>query len=242
MSDKRLSERDADLLRRCTIMSDRIILPEQLSRADYESVNKVIVNLGGKWNRSRKAHLFAKDPRAMIEEALGTGKAVDQKKALQAFFTPPALAQRIAELADVRGHVVLEPSAGEGALAVACMNAGAKDVYCVEIESERAAALRALSFTTETMDFLDRKPSGVKFTRIVMNPPFSKNQDIAHVAHALKFLLPGGKLTAIMAANPTRKGFVALQAGVDCRYTYNEEGAFKESGTNVRTLTLEVWN
>ena len=73
-----------------------------------------------------------------------------------------------------------------------------------------------------------------------MNPPFTKNQDVKHVAHALKFLADGGVLTSIMGSNTTRKQFTDLIAGREYEITDVPAGAFKESGTSIATIILRI--
>lgn len=65
------------------------------------------------------------DPRVKLGLTLETGVATDCKKTLQFFPTPPELAALVAIRSHVRGCSVLEPSAGHGALAKACVNEGA---------------------------------------------------------------------------------------------------------------------
>ena len=100
-----------------------------------------------------------------------------------------------------------------------------------------------------TRDFLEvaQKPN---FDRVVMNPPFAKQADIAHVRHALGFVKPGGRLVSVMSAAVTWKtdrrtqSFHAmLESGFGFKgYHFEDvpEGAFKESGTAVRTVILVV--
>lgn len=38
-----------------------------------------------------------------------------------------------------------------------------------------------------------------QFDRIVMNPPFELERDIAHVRHATSLLMPGGRVVAILS-------------------------------------------
>ena len=73
-----------------------------------------------------------------------------------------------------------------------------------------------------------------------MNPPFTKNQDIAHVSHALKFLAPNGILVSLMMPNQTRKGFQELVAKYDPEIIEVERGAFKESGTDIATIIVRI--
>lgn len=96
---------------------------------------------------------------------------------------------------------VLEPSAGEGALALPCRNAG-HAVVCVELDPGRAALLRTRGLITRQADFLTTGHAdfGRLFDRILMNPPFDRGLDVEHVIHALQFLAEGGRLVAVMSA------------------------------------------
>ncbi len=243
MADKTLTAADLDILRQCTVLEDRIILPNiQLDRKAYEEINKAFTNLGGKWNRSAKAHIFSKDPREMVASFLNDEKPVviDVKKKFQAFYTPPDLADLVVHLANVKDFAVLEPSAGDGALAKACMKAGAAFVKCIEIDPDKTKCLEDQGFKVEVMDFLDFKFNNIGYPSIVMNPPFTKNQDIKHVKHALQFLGVSGKLVAIMSSNTNRKAFQELIKDLDYKIHQVPAGTFKDSGTNVETIILEI--
>jgi predicted RNA methylase len=233
------------VLEGCTIEGNLLRLPEgQLDRKMYVAVNKVLTDLGGKWTRKVRGHMFPGNPADALATVLETGKSENQKSILQAFFTPKDLAGFIVSLVGVKGDDVLEPSAGEGALALACMRAGAASVLCVEQHPPYAASLRALELTVREGDFLE-SPAIPAFSKVVMNPPFTKNQDVKHVRHALQFLTDGGKLVSIMAGNETRRSFVDLLEWLDDQawnYDIHElpEGSFKQSGTNVSVLALVV--
>ena len=81
----------------CTVVRIR----ELLHRADYLAINKILAALGGKWDRREQGHVFSTDAQPLLEEALGNGEAVDQKRSLEQFDTPTELARRMVELADV---------------------------------------------------------------------------------------------------------------------------------------------
>lgn len=78
----------------------------------------------------------------------------------------------------------------------------------------------------------------------MMNPPFANGADIDHVSHALKFLKPSGRLVAIMSAGvktsttKKAKAFLELLKGYEWSFRNVPDGAFKESGTNVRVTML----
>lgn len=248
MAHVTLSPEVRAILERSTITATSLKLPPgQLDRRLYEAVNKLITNAGGKWRGGLvQAHVFTSDPRAKLGLALETGVSVDEQKQFQAFYTPPELARQVAELAMVKGQVVLEPSAGQGALVDACFEAGAKDVECIDLNPENHAALIERVETVQICDFLGCNPAAHKrqnYPRIVMNPPFTRDQDIAHVEHALKFLAPGGILVAIMLDSLGREKFQALTGRLDesgAAYSFVKvpEKTFKD--TPIRTLILKV--
>src|SRR3546814_16663941 len=107
---------------------------------------------------------------------------------------------------DVRGKSILEPGAGSGAIADALRDAGAGIVHCVEHHASLAEVLRLKGHSVDQMDFmetgeLNRLNSPVfSVDAGVMNPPFEKGQDVAHVLHAWRSLKTGGTLVAIMGA------------------------------------------
>jgi len=168
----------------------------------------------------------------------------DQKKAQQQFFTPPYLAVRVIRAADVQpGHFVLEPSAGEGALAEAAEAAGGR-VDCIELDAALVAVLRGKGYATRCVNFLHVDPEPV-YDRVVMNPPFTKGADLEHVQRAFKFLKPGGVLAAIVgagvqfrttAAHREFATFVKENGTVEPL----PEGSFVEAGTAVRTVLVVV--
>ena len=242
MANITLSDEVADVLGRSTITGNRLTLPPgRLDRPTSEAVNKALTAAGGKWQRSVQAHVFDGDPRPKLGLMLETGVAVDEKKLFQAFFTPAALADQLASLADVAGKTVLEPSAGHGALADACLRHDAAAVECVELNPEAAARLEAKGYAVRRGDSLSMRSEPL-YERVVMNPPFTRDQDVRHVRHALGFLKPGGLLAAVMAGNTARPKFRALLADLDLyRLVPVPAGAFKEAGTSVSTVLLLAW-
>jgi predicted RNA methylase len=114
------------------------------------------------------------------------------------FPTPTPLAERMVILAGIEpGQSVLEPSAGKGNIAMAVReHQPAAQLICIEFHHELAELLRLKGFSLAAEhDFLLHRG---QYDRIVMNPPFEKFQDIAHVRHAYDCLAPGGRLVSIM--------------------------------------------
>lgn len=274
----------ADVLRRGSWDGTLFKLPAgQLDRKLYERVDRALQALGGKWNRSAGGHLFTvaalasipTDVQAALMRALDQGHVVDQKKTLEQFFTPPELAERMADEVGIArfGAVthVLEPSAGDGRLARAALEAGAS-VTAVEIDRElchRLANDLGQRFRGDIVichgDFMNWVPAARPIDAVMMNPPFSGNQDIKHVLRALDFLRPGGRLAAIMSPHFTfaqdsasrtlrkligypegegaRDGAVACEPSVvvaDASVELLPAGTFKQAGTNVAAVLVII--
>lgn len=247
MADIKLTAEVRDILERVTYEGNIVKLPPgQLAAPLYKAVNAVLLLAGGAWNRSAGGHKFEADPRPALTTILTTGQAKDEKKALQAFNTPTALAEDLVGFADVGGCTVLEPSAGTGALAQAARNAGAKSVHCIEINEAKARELTKQGFDCINTDFLSfRYKAGNQVQRVIMNPPFTRNQDLQHVWHALGFLEADGRLVSVVAGDskrPRLAGFIRMleRRGYTTDLQYLPDGSFSESGTAVKTSALTV--
>jgi predicted RNA methylase len=237
-----LSQEVRSVLERSSIEGTIVRLPEQLERQLYVSVDKALKAIGGKWDRKVGGHVFPFDVSTMLSGAVETGVVVDRQKALQFFETPTALAQRMVELADIQaGDLVLEPSAGHGRI-VREIRADAL-VLAVEIDGVNIDTLRSRATANVTViqaDFLEwAKPVGDCFDVVLMNPPFTNGQDIAHIRAAHELLVEDGVLVAVCSAGPffrQDKKAVAFREWLS-KVGYSEplpDGAFAESGTGVR--------
>jgi len=124
---------------------------------------------------------------------------------LPGFFpTPPAVAERLIDLATIAsGMTVLEPSAGTGDLADALRRRSpTASVSVIEWQHSLVEVLQLKGYAVLARDFLtfptpEHLPT--RFDRIVMNPPFEQEQDVAHVRHATSLLAPGGRVVAIVS-------------------------------------------
>jgi predicted RNA methylase len=229
--------------------------PVQLDRKLYQEVNKVLETLGGSWNRKLKGHLFLSD--GDLEDALDTvvhtGGFVDRKKLLQFYETPPLIAERLVDLTEIDDDMrVLEPSAGHGRIVDALLPVcGQTTLTLCEIDPEKAHKLRTKYgenpkiCVINEIDFLkyDSNPSGsLRFDRVAMNPPFTKQQDAKHVRHAWSLLAPGGILVAVMSAAVRFRETDLYRWVRDNAETIedNDPGAFKESGTMVNTVIVRM--
>jgi protein-L-isoaspartate O-methyltransferase len=186
------------------------------------------------------------DTRAKIEEMQSALKAgVQVITAPQLFPTPPALAERMVEEADILpGHSVLEPSAGTGAILAALPNVRPfGSVTAVEINATLAASLEQVADETICGDFLEQNGNLGTFDRILMNPPFQNGADIKHIQHAMKMLKPGGRLVAICANGPRQQSTLKpLAENSGGWYEDLPAGTFASQGTNVNTVLLLIEN
>lgn len=232
------------------IEGNRVRIAGQLDYAFYKKVDKVLQAAGGKWSRKAKAHVFDSDPADVLEQMLLTGEIATPQD-MGYFPTPPLVAGKLLDLAGVElGMSALEPSAGVGAIAVRLAAAGCV-VDCVEVDPARTAALRESGVVRRMLlaDFLAVQLDdfqGELYDRVVMNPPFAKQADIAHVRHALGFVKPGGRLVSVMSSSLTFRtnrvtaDFRDLIEGRDGQIIPLPDDAFKASGTGVRTVIAVI--
>ncbi|KNY18473.1 hypothetical protein AKG11_05000 [Shinella sp. SUS2] len=230
------------------VEGSKVILTGQLDRKLYSETDKVLQAAGGKWNRSAKAHVFDGDAAEVLEPIILTGEYSRTKQDFGQFDTPGFLAADIAMRADIfPGAIVLEPNAGLGNLAFAAEGFGAV-VHGYEIDPRRGDIAKgrcAFEGGFLIVDFLAVDPEPI-FDRVVMNPPFAKQDDIRHVLHAFKFLKPGGRLVSIMSASTM---FRANKLADDFRRFVGEHGgtiellpdaSFKSAGTSVSSCVVAL--
>lgn len=218
-----------------------------LPRPLYEGLNKALEALGGKWNRKLGGHVFDVEAEGLIDGAVISRSVEDARKELQFFETPAEYARELVRMADIReGMHVQEPSCGQAAILMALP--AHCHVQAVEVDPRRIAAMpKALpafrSFTLHERDFL-ALPQEPFFDRVVMNPPFSKGRDVAHVRHAFGMLAPKGRLVSVMAGGITFREdsrSVAFRKFVDQHggtIEPNPDQLFRSSGTDVSTVTV----
>lgn len=227
-------------------------LAGMLDRGVYTRVAKIVEAVGGKWNRKAAAHVFDGDAYEAIEPVLMTGEIM-RPADLGQFDSPPAVVQRVMELADIQpGMIVLEPSAGTGNIVEAALAFSPKRVRAVDIDPKRTRKLDDRYGGPDAvvrrvcMDFLKADPASIeeRYDRVVMNPPFAKQADIAHVLHAAKFLKPGGRLVSVMAAGITFRqdrrtaDFMNWLRSLGGTVERLPDNSFKMSGTSVGTVVI----
>ena len=246
----KISDAALAILRSSTVDANSLTLPPgQLDRKLYMEVNEAITAIGGKWNRKAGKHLFDNDPREEFGDILGTGTVVNKKQVFQSFYTPREVIQRMAQEANIRdcSALILEPNCGDGRIMDYLVEGGhlrgAFDAY--DIDPNAVKTVRVKGYLVEEKDFLTVTPVE-KYDYILMNPPFTKNQDISHVLHAFRFLKRGGRLVSITSPSwtfGTQKKQVAFRDFLEelgAKIIELDSGAFKESGTTIETRMIVI--
>jgi predicted RNA methylase len=221
--------------------------PEKLERKLYQKVNLVLTQIGGKWDRRKGGHVFSEDPADAIDEILLTGQVTNKKKEYQFFPTPLKIAKEICEMAEITNKCdCLEPSAGTGNIADVIWGYSPKSLTVIELDKSNARHLEGkYSLTIIGQDFLAWNVKK-RFDRVVMNPPFSKKQDMKHILKAWELLKPKGILVSILSPSPFYCSDKKSQEFMEFLSAHNaavkdfEEGEFKESGTAIRTKCIKV--
>lgn len=234
-----------------TAGSLRVRLPaEQLSR--YKEIRARMLNAGSKYGSDRTGSYFDFPPGTDLEAVMGTllnGDTVNLRKETQFFPTPKAEARDLCSiLGDLQGKRVLEPEAGQAALADEARASGA-EVVTIENFEPNLNVLRQKGYNPIDADFLTVKPEdlGELFDAVLMNPPFTKGQDVKHIKHALSFLTSTGSLAAIASAgieHNSSKAYAQMRTILETASetpTPIEAGAFSESGTQVRTVKFSIY-
>lgn len=235
-----------EVLRDSLCMANEIHLPKaQLDRKLYLKVNKVLENLGGKWSRPAKAHMFQSDVGPVFADVCETGtyeaKLDELSKVYNFFETPVPLAHWMVQMANLNANTtVLEPSAGRGAIAHQIRNAGVEpDV--IELNDDMRRALVSNSFRVVNHDFMDQEES---YDVIIANPPFSGGRDARHILHMIE--LAKRRVISVCSAAllfrdtgpyPELRAKIAELGGETIAL---DSGSFKESGTMVATCLVVV--
>jgi phospholipid N-methyltransferase len=257
MKAKKIDQNVLEVLSGLTVRGNFVTMSAQLDRKMYLKVNEVLAQLGGRWERSLGAHVFEQSPQEGLDNVIDTGEVVRDKD-LGFFPTPPALAAELVDMAGVEpGMTALEPSAGEGAIVQALLDAGA-DVHAIELDPHRFEKLsktyKARSDVFLTCgNFMDVFPGTEAwlqtFARVVMNPPFCKVKDCDHIHHvqrAFSWLRPGGVLVSVLPASVSFRQDRRYRAFRDW-YKWHKgvlrdlpDDSFKASGTSVKTVVLKM--
>lgn len=236
---------------------DEYTLPKiHLERSLYLEVNKVLEGMGFKWNKKTQSHISKESLVEEFDNMLLTGEWVNNIKKFQFFPTPAPVVEIMSKNIDFsKIRKILEPSAGEGSIAFNYEKlCEGKEIHLVELDPKKNEVLKKKiknnmknDYFIHSGDFLEFD-SEKDFDLIIANPPFSKNQNIAHFYKMYSLMRCGNStLRCIMPAsaeyknsNKFCKDFLEFVKNIDGRFYKLPENSFKESGTTIDTIYLEV--
>lgn len=239
-----------EILKQCTIEGFVVKLPDvQLERKVYQEVAKSLELIGGKWNRSKQGFVFAQNPVDLLKQ-IQNGEKRNLKKEFQFYGTPDDVADFMIDLLRVdEGDLVLEPSAGQGALIKALNRQYPNTIVdCFELMDINREFLKQIPEANLIgYDFLKEEKTK-KYDLIIANPPFAKNQDIDHVREMYKCLNPGGVIASITSKhwsfcnNKKEKEFRDWIEKENCTDIFPlSSGSFKSSGTMVSSQLIVIY-
>lgn len=237
------------ILQACTVDGNVVKLPPgQLERSLYMEVAKALELIGGKWKGNKvMGFVFKEDPTDLLAQ-IANGEKRNLKKEFQFFATPYEVAKDLVREADIQpDDIVLEPSAGQGAIikAIHDLHPGHMVNYFELMDINRTILSDIPNTRYAGSDFLECTDQ--QWDKIIANPPFAKNQDIEHIRKMWEVLKPGGKIVTIASKhwnysnNKKEKAFREwLYNDVEANVNGIEAGAFAESGTKIETVMIEI--
>ena len=218
----------------------------QLDRKEYLEVKNKLELIGGKWKGGKtQAFIFEQNPKELLDK-ICDGENINLKKEFQFFETPEKIADNLVYYADIQNYdTVLEPSAGRGAILKAIAKISPVVPCCYEIMDLNKTMLikTGLNYRLLGEDFLNNDDN-LEYSKIVANPPFSKNQDIKHIYEMWNRLARGGRIVTIASAhwkncdNKKEKEFREWLENKDAEIIGLENGEFKESGTMIKMCII----
>lgn len=119
--------------------------------------------------------------------------------------TPEKVIVEMLKVSDVKGKIILEPSAGTGNIVDYLAKAGAKEVLTCEINEKFRPILAEKSQLVGT-DFLELTAEEIShIDMVVMNPPFSTIRK--HILHAWEIAPGGCEIISLVNSSITHGGY-----------------------------------
>lgn len=238
-----------EILKHCTLEDNVLKLPKvQFNKKSYAEAKKWIEEAGGSWAGGKVQGFTFPFNADRVFSILHEGERCNLQQDYQYFATPAAVADWLVSLAGGLSATdkVLEPSAGTGAIIDAILrNCPECKVDCFELMPENRELLsRKGGIRILGDDFTKSDATG--YTRIIANPPFSRNQDVDHVMEMYRRLAPGGVIAAIMSqhwrfANEKKcSDFREFLTSTGADIHEIAAGEFMESGTNIATVAVVI--
>lgn len=192
-------------------------------------------------------------------------------KKFQFYETPKEVAEYLVELADINDDDnVLEPSAWHGAIVDALLpklQTNSHENVCIvltelnpdnikilkdkydfginwlkDIVDGRSTYLSKHKMNIYHCDFLENHLNKEAFSKIVMNPPFSKSQDVKHILEAYTLLDKWWRLVSVASASIKYRTWKPYDQFNELNPEFYDlpDGSFKQSGTMVNTVIVVI--
>jgi hypothetical protein len=174
---------------------------------------------------------FDYDPTQVLRAIMDCG-SIPEHKSHQYYPTPESIGKEAAQKLDPQdGEDFLEPNAGQGNLAQFLPK---MTTLAVEISALHCKILEQKGYTVVHADFLAwAKTTPKRFSKILMNPPYSQGRAQMHVEAAATLLKSKGRLVAVLPESMRGKDFLP---GFDHEWSQLYENEF--DGTGVSTVIL----
>jgi hypothetical protein len=146
--------------------------------------------------------------------------------------TPEAVAATMLDPLDLRGRVVVEPSAGSGNLVQACLERGASEVLMVEPEARLRAILAGIPADCRLIgnDWLAVTADQISHADlVVMNPPFSADEH--HILHAWQVAPAGCQIVALCNWNTVSTDRWSNRASRELKTLIEQYGSSQNLGS-----------
>lgn len=227
-----------ELLKLFKADKDTIYLPDFQIDRDFYLECKTIIESYGYVYKSKNFVKKDADAEADLQKMIDGVEVLTARKQFDFYPTPDEVVKKAQELLCYDGKSdILEPSCGLGNL----VKGYEEHTKAIEINPDCISELQSKGIDVIGKDFEKETPK--KFKYIIMNPPFGKRKDAKHVILAFnEWLADGGVLVAITSggimSNKDKycKEFQELYSKHGVHQESIEQGAFKESGTNISTM------
>lgn len=188
----------------------------QFGPALYASLKPILTALGFRWIARIKTHVGDRSAALRLERAIEAGTYHDTKQSLEFFATSPSTARVLAQVLSDKLYQdeprILEPSAGEGVLIAAVLDAipNAR-ITAVELDPLRAEVLRRrfasnTHFRVVESDILAFHEDA--WDGIICNLPF--NAALEHAQHLVTLLRPFAPFVGIASTQRKRDKPLAI--------------------------------